>query len=263
MKNLLTNSITTTVGFPVKSGTLDFLQTASSEMLVAIARSIVGKSYSASTPYALYGCNNTGSGSSYVIEAGAILWDGVLYLVPAVTFTLTGGNSVFVSKSTSYVTSSVADPVTFTDGVTRNVHADTIMNVYQSALVPSPTAGFSYSSLVLFSEMPYISVSSYGSDVASGTAKYKKNQDGLVSLSGKVTLDASTTYFATLFTLPVGYRPTNDLWLPIHSNNGSTSLIATLQIDTAGLVLLQNPSGSGSNLNSMVVFLNGVSFYNN
>jgi len=265
MKNLLTNSISTTVGFPVKSGTLDFLQTASSEMLIAIARSIVGKGYSASTPYALYGCNNLGSGSTYDIQAGIILWNGALYLcgggyIPS----LPAGTTVYLTKNTSYVTSSIADPVTFTDGVTRNVHQDTTMLVGYNAIAPSPTVGFAYSSLVLVSEMPYISVASYGSDVASGTAKYKINRDGLISLSGRVILDASTTYFATLFTLPVGYRPTNDLWLPIFCiTSGGSMLIASLQIDTGGLVLLTNTSGSGSNLNSMVCYLNGVSFYNN
>lgn len=260
MKNLLTNSITTSVGFPVKSGTLDFLQTASSEMLNALARSIIGKDFSTGTPYALYGCNNTGSGSSYVFQEGAILWNGILYLVPAVSFTLSGGNSVFVGFSTSYVTTN-ADPVTFTDGVSRYVHADTKMSVYQSAIAPSPSAGFAYSSLAFFWELPYTPVASYGVDVASGTAKYKINRDGLVSLSGNVILDASTPSTVTLFTL--SDAPINDLWLPIFAKSSTTTIITSLKIDTAGVVTLQSISGSAGNWNSMTVYLNGVSFYNN
>jgi len=260
MKNLLTNSISATVGFPVKSGTLDFLQTASSEMLNALARSIIGKDFSTGTPYALYGCNNTGSGSYYVIQEGAILWNGILYLVPAVSFTLTGGNSVFVGTSISYVTTN-ADPVTFTDGVARYVHADTKMSVYQNALAPSPSAGFAYSSLAFFWELPYTSVSSYGVDVVSGTAKYNINRDGLVSLSGNVILDASTPSTTTLFTLSVA--PINDLWLPIFAKSSSITVIASLKIDTAGVVTLQAISGTVSNFNSFTVYLNGVSFYNN
>ena len=263
MKNLLTNSISTTVGFPVKSGTLDFLQTASSEMLNALARSIIGRDFSTSVPYALYGCNNTGSGSSYVIEAGAILWNGVLYLVPAVSFTLTGGNSVYVSKSTSYVTSSVADPVTFTDGVARNVHADTIMNVYQSAIAPSPTGGFAYSSLVLIWEMPYITVSSYISTYySSGTAKYKKNQDGLVSLSGRVTLTTNSSTFEELFALNINYLPTSNIRIPVMILNGGTVTIGSILIDISTNVVWAR-SVTGTNLSGATIYLDGVSYYNN
>ena len=263
MKNLLTNSISTTVGFPVKSGTLDFLQTASSEMLNALARSIIGRDFSTSVPYALYGCNNTGSGSSYVIEEGAILWGGVLYLVPAVSFTLTGGNSVYVSKSTSYVTSSVADPVTFTDGVARNVHADTKMSVYQSAMSPSPTQGFSYSSLVLIWEMEYITVSSYISTYyASGIAKYKKNKDGLVSLSGTVTLTTNTSTFETLFSLDVNYLPTSNIRIPVLMLNGSTVTIGSILIDISTQHFWVK-SATGANLSGVTIYLDGISFYNN
>jgi hypothetical protein len=264
MKNLLTNSISTSVGFPVKSGTLDFLQNASSEMLIALARSIVGKDYSASTPYALYGCNNLGSGSTYDIQAGIILWNGVLYLcVGGYIPSLPSGSNVYLTKYTSYVTSAVADPVTFTDGVPRSVHQDTTMLVGYNATAPSPTVGFAYSDLVIIWEMPYISVSSYGADVVSGTAKYKINRDGLVSLSGNVTLDATTPTTTTLFTLPTGYRPINDLWLPIFAKSSTTSVIASLKIDTAGVVILQATSGTAANFNSHLVYLNGVSFYNN
>jgi hypothetical protein len=263
MKKLLTNSISTTVGFPIKSGTLDFLQTASSEMLIALARSIVGKDYSASTPYALYGCNNTGSGTSYQIQEGIVLLDGILYFTPNGYFTLPSGSDVYLVKGTGYVTSSVADPVLFTDGVSRNVHQDISMSIQYTPTAPSPTVGFAYSDLVIIWEMPYISVSSYGADVVSGTAKYKINRDGLVSLSGNVTLDATTPTTTTLFTLPVGYRPINDLWLPIFAKSSTTSVIASLKIDTAGVVILQATSGTAANFNSHLVYLNGVSFYNN
>ena len=254
MKNLLTNSISTTVGFPVKSGTLDFLQTASSEMLNALGRSIIGKDFSTSTPYALYGCNNTGSGSSYVIEAGAILWDGVLYLVPAVSFTLTGGNSVFVSKSTSYVTSSVADPVTFTDGVARNVHADTIMNVYQSALVPSPTAGFSYGSLE-YAVQPFKTIATYSGVISSLNFSYKRNRDGLVVCSGDMAFTSGASANELVFTLPVGYRPSTAILMPIVINNA----LGSVQISTAGAVTINAYSGT---LAIKTAYLGSISFYN-
>jgi hypothetical protein len=205
MKNLLTNSISTSVGFPVKSGTLDFLQTASSEMLNALGRSIIGRDYSTSIPYALYGCNNTGSGSSYVIQEGAILWDGVLYLVPAVSFTLTGGNSVFVAKTQSYVTTN-ADPVTFTDGVQRYVHSDTKMSVYQSALIPSPTQGFSYGTLE-YAIQPKAKVLIATTNYLDSAILYYRNRDGITMFHGYIQCGASATINQTIVTLPAGYVP--------------------------------------------------------
>jgi hypothetical protein len=206
MKNLLTNSISTTVGFPVKSGTLDFLQTASSEMLNALGRSIIGKDFSTSIPYALYGCNNTGSGSSYVIQEGAILWGGVLYLVPAVSFTLTGGNSVYVSTSQSYVISAVADPVTFTDGVGRYVHSDTKMSVYQSALAPSPSGGFAYSSLE-YAVQPKAKLLIATTNYSLSAILYYRNRDGVVMYHGYIQCSAGAAINQTIVTLPAGYVP--------------------------------------------------------
>jgi hypothetical protein len=231
-------------------------------MLNALGRSIIGKDFSTGTPYALYGCNNTGSGSSYVIQEGAILWDGVLYLVPTVSFTLTGGNAVYVKTSTTYVTTN-ADPVTFTDGVARYVHADTKMSVYQSALAPSPTGGFAYSSLVFNQELTYISVSSYiSSYYTSGSVKYKKNKDGLVSLTGRVTLTTNTSTFEELFALNVNYLPTSNIRIPVMILNGGTVTIGSILIDISTNVVWAR-SVTGTNLSGATIYLDGVSFYNN
>jgi hypothetical protein len=256
MKNLLTNSISTTVGFPVKSGTLDFLQTASSEMLIALGRSIIGRDFSTSTPYALYGCNNTGSGSSYVIEAGAILWDGVLYLVPAVSFTLTGGNSVYVATSTTYVTSSVADPVTFTDGVARSVHADTKMSVYQNALAPSPSAGFAYSAIVKMSDIAHYVGSggvepSFGAGWANSTSYPNDNLrfymiNNQVFIRGTIKRVSSTT----IFTLPSEYRPTSGDRYFFGTNITVPALVGLYIVGSTGVV---NTTGSGATAVDMVI----------
>jgi len=262
MKNLLTNSITTSVGFPVKSGTLDFLQNASTEMLIAIARSIVGKGYSASTPYALYGCNNTGSGSSYVIQEGAILWNGVLYLVPAVSFTLTGGNSVYVIGSTTYVTSAVADPVTFTDGVTRNVHSDTKMSVYQSAFAPSPSAGFAYSGLKYLNqtiqESQTLTLSANYLTYSGATPKVRLTSN-IVSFSGAILCDTGSAPIQTIFTLPTDFRPSYGKVFSVRITDfGGNYKDAYLSINTAGVFQVSNAT-SGT-IVSYCIPLDGLSF---
>lgn len=258
MKNLLTNSISTTVGFPVKSGTLDFLQTASSEMLIAIARSIVGKGYSASVPYALYGCNNTGSGSSYVIQEGAILWNGVLYLVSAVSFTLTGGNSVYAIGSTSYVTSSVADPVIFTDGVSRNVHADTKMSVYQSALAPSPTAGFSYSSIKYLNQISdTLSLTTNFSVYSSLTPKVSLS-NYIVTFSGMITIGFSAGLPETIATLPSNYYPSSTKYITTTAtDNTGQFIMVILKISTSGVFSLEDTSALYGGYN---IYLDGLNY---
>lgn len=257
MKNLLTNSISTTVGFPVKSGTLDFLQTASSEMLIALGRSIIGRDYSTSIPYALYGCNNTGSGSSYVIQEGAILWGGVLYLVPAVSFTLTGGNSVYVIGSTSYVTSSVADPVTFTDGVPRNVHADTKMSVYQSAVAPSPSAGFSYFSLAYINQQSQTLTLTTNFSVYSGLTPKVKISNSDVIFSGVITIGSGITIPETISTLPSNLIPSSKKYFSIVIEDAGQFLMGLLSISTSGVLTLENASGS---VGTRKIYLDGLNY---
>jgi hypothetical protein len=258
MKNLLTNSITTSVGFPVKSGTLDFLQTASSEMLNVLGRSIIGKDFSTGTPYALYGCNNTGSGSSYIIQEGAILWNGVLYLVPAVSFTLSGGNSVYVITSTSYVTSSVADPVTFTDGVARNVHADIKMSVYQSALAPSPSAGFAYSGLKYLNQISdTLSLTTNFSVYGSLTPKVSLS-NYIVTFSGVITIGVGASIPETIATLSSNYYPSSTKYITATLiDNTGQFIMAILKISTSGVLSLEDTSALYGGYN---IYLDGLNY---
>lgn len=121
MRKLKTSDITNTVALPIKAGTLVHLQLAYQEAITALANSIIGRLPDSSNAYILYGCKNTGTGLNYIISAGAIYYNGEVYLVDAITFTATSGQvAVFNIVTTQYMTN--ADPVTFTDGVARNVH---------------------------------------------------------------------------------------------------------------------------------------------
>ena len=121
MRKLVTTDITNTVAFPVKAGTLNHIQLAYQEALTALANSIIGRLPDSTNCYILFGCKNTGSGTSYVISAGAIYYNGEVYLVDAVSFTAASGQTAVLNfVTTSYTVN--ADPVTFTDGVAHNVH---------------------------------------------------------------------------------------------------------------------------------------------
>lgn len=140
MKKLNTVPITNTAGFRFKSGTFDFLQLAYTECLAELVTSRIGSNYDATKGYILNGCINSGSGSSYVISAGSVFFNGEIFLVDAATFTLTGSNvAEGVITITQYVTN--ADPVNFTDGVSRNVH-NIRKIVFQNALSGSGSFDF-------------------------------------------------------------------------------------------------------------------------
>lgn len=122
MRKLITTDITDNGQLPIKRGTLDHLQLAYQEALSAIANNLLGAKSDAATAYILFGCVNTGSGLNYVISAGAIFYQGEVFLVDATSFTASAGQVAVASLSTTYFTT-YADPVDFTDGTQKNVHS--------------------------------------------------------------------------------------------------------------------------------------------
>lgn len=106
---------------PVKKGTLQFLQDAHKISLNQALIAQVGDSFNGLSCYVLYGCKNTGSYPNYNISAGAVWCLGEVYEVDAASFAVTGGNVAVVSVVTTQYTTN-ADPVTFTDASSHNVH---------------------------------------------------------------------------------------------------------------------------------------------
>lgn len=126
MKKIITSDITTGIGMPIKSGTLDHLQSAYQQAIDVMCKTTFALNgngvYSTSTVYVIYGCNQTGGGSTKNLSAGAVFYNGEIYLVPASTYTISGGNVAIANIVTSYFTGTNADPVTFTDASIHNVH---------------------------------------------------------------------------------------------------------------------------------------------
>ncbi len=142
MKKLDTTFATTTISQPAKGGTFLHLQQSYQEILSALAQSIVGVTYQTNVAYVLFGCVNSGSGSVYNISAGAVFYNGEAYLVPAASFTAGGSNVAVGNITTSYFVDASADPVTFSDTSTHNVHQIRQM-VITAALTGSGTADYS------------------------------------------------------------------------------------------------------------------------
>lgn len=121
MKKLDLSSVSATNQFPVKEGTVDFINLAYQECITAIANNLLGDKADATHGFRLWGCQNTGTGLNFIIGAGAIYYAGEVFLVPAATFTAPGGQTAVANiVITQY--SINADPVLFTDSISRNVH---------------------------------------------------------------------------------------------------------------------------------------------
>lgn len=121
MKRLDISALTDSAQMPIKRGTLAFLQDAHKETLAATIIALIGPGYNPLTVYVLYGCVDTGVGSTFTISAGALFINGEVFMVDAVSFTVTGANvPVFNYITTQYTTD--ADPVTFTDTTVHNIH---------------------------------------------------------------------------------------------------------------------------------------------
>ncbi|MCW3128206.1 MAG: hypothetical protein JWO03_3864 [Bacteroidetes bacterium] len=120
-KILDVSPITNTAQMPIKKGTLRFLQDAHTETAADILKTLIGPSYNSAFPYVLYGVVNSGSGFNYNISAGAIFYGGSVYESDASSFTASASNpAIMIFNITNYT--SDADPVTFTDFSTHNVH---------------------------------------------------------------------------------------------------------------------------------------------
>jgi hypothetical protein len=118
----LDSDASSTVSQPVKSGTIAHLQLAYQEVATALANNIVGPAYQSTVAYILYGCVNTGTGGAYNISAGAIYFNGEVFLVPAASFTPAGGQTAVGTITTGYFSGANADPVKLSNGDLVNVH---------------------------------------------------------------------------------------------------------------------------------------------
>jgi hypothetical protein len=109
-------------------------------------------------------------------------------------------------------------------------------------------------------------VSAYtSSDISAGTAKYRKDNTGKVTIKGSITFDSAvSTATQVLFTLPSGYRPVETAGFAINIQKNGVSPIVILKalatVSSAGVVtlLLDN---AHTEANSATVYLNDISFY--
>lgn len=141
MKVLSNDNITNTAQLPIKKGTIKFLQDAHKETVGALAKAILGDSFSSTTPYVLNGLVDSGSGLNHDISEGAIFYNYEVFLVDAVSFTSSVGEVPVLNYVVNQYTTD-ADPVTFTDLSVHNVH-----NIRQYEIVSGTSGDILFSDL--------------------------------------------------------------------------------------------------------------------
>ena len=120
MKILNISDVSTSNAMPIKSGTLQFLQDAHKEAIAGLVTNVIPTPL-ANTIYILSGCKNSTVAPIHTLSAGVLYYNGEIFNFDGATFTLTGLQKAYARiETTQYLTN--ADPVQFTDGVSRNVH---------------------------------------------------------------------------------------------------------------------------------------------
>ena len=120
MKILNITNISSSNAMPIKSGTLQFLQDAHKETIAGLVTNLVPNP-DVNTIYVLSGCKNSTVAPIHTLSAGVLYYNGEVFNFDGATFTLTGLQKAYARiETTQFLTN--ADPVQFTDGVSRNVH---------------------------------------------------------------------------------------------------------------------------------------------
>lgn len=168
--------ITDAAEFPVKKGTLQFLQDSYTEIVSGIVQALLSPNYNPGTVYILYGVINATPPPIYTISSGFAFYNGELFFIDATSFSTVGSNTAIIQIVTTQYTTD-ADPVILTDSTSHNMHNIRKMQIVEGA---SGTGIVDVSSL------------SYKSFVI--PAKLNPTQGGILTISG--------TYPDLVFSVP-------------------------------------------------------------
>lgn len=231
MRHLKTTDITDTNALPVKSGTLDHLQLAYAEAIAEAVKGFIGSAYDSTKVYLLHGCVNSGSGSSYVISAGSVFFNGEVYLVDAASFTIAGSNVAVGSIFTGIFADATADPVTFTDGVARNIHQ--IKKIAYAAALSGSGAGD-------FSDLHHVNVN---------IAQLNLTGTGIATISGTYPNKNVDVPAPAVSILASGLTNVGD----ISPSAGTTITVSFSSVGTASYIVAGSVESFGTPTNDVLV----------
>lgn len=234
MKKLKTSDIISGSAMPLKSGSLEHLQNAYTETIKDLNKAYWSGYQKDAKPMALYGCENTGSGSTYTISAGALVLTNSdeVFQCDAQTVVVSLGQVLIGKIVTTYYTATNADPVTFSDSTSNYVHE--IRTIVWSSDV-SGSGDLNYSDLRFRNSFDTTKWISIGGDLnlwSLGTGSVNTN----LLIEGK----KGTLFFEALNTSTAGgnnyLKVTMDLPTNIKKSSYNMCAINTGSTDELGIV---------------------------
>lgn len=201
--------ITSLAKQPFTQGTWVHLQLAYQEAIAAIMQGQIGSAYDPTIVYIIFGCVATGADpGARTFSAGAVFFNGEIYLVPATSYTSSGSNvAVGTIVTTPYTgTGGNADPLEFTDLSTHNVHDIRTMNI-TAASAGSGTADFStwkkISQAISNSSIAGASITT-GTGTIVSSSLFIAVKGGFATLNFQIELTATAGgYYNLSFPLPI------------------------------------------------------------
>ena len=137
MKLLQASSyVSSTVGLPVRNGTLDFIQSSYRECINAICKSLIGSRYTSGVPYVIYGLDGD-------VTPGAIFYNDELYMCSGFSGATCPGSNVKICSIVR--TQDSIDPTVLTNSSSVNVHNIYAINITCGA---SGSGDFDFTELV-------------------------------------------------------------------------------------------------------------------
>lgn len=261
MRKLILSDIATGVRMPIKKGTMQFLQDTYTELFEKLILEKIGGDayYDPTKAYVLYGCQQTPLGGTTRFEEGVIFFNGEILISPFQIVTDPAGSDVFIANVGIAQYSTNADPVTFSDLNTYDVH-DIRTVEYTTGATGTGTIDdwdnflrdLEFSESITFSGTFANVGTILGSPV--NNAGFKIN-GSIVNLSGTITGDLGGTT-TNILTLPTNARPLKECRFYITYLDGSSAVTSIASITTGGVLRLITSSSS----TGVIIFLDSISF---
>lgn len=271
MNKLIT---TDTGGFPYVLDDIRFEQDAYRNAFLALASAVRN---SATGDYILYGCNVTDNTTNFDVSAGAVVFDGEIYLFAGAT-NLTKVSLLYLLIKPSTSTYDSAGLKTFQDASTHDTYNLRFATASISALggtyIQLSTAGTSAIPLKLdykfhnflgigdkitLADAAYDGTGSYEATYSGATVPLKFWKRGnMVELEGGIKHNAGVTpaIRTHLATLPSGYRPSHVVFIYGYSYGGDD--VALFEIGTDGKIYVRGDISTSATINTTTgIVLNG------
>lgn len=247
MKKIRVTDLTGTAKAPFIKQTFIHTDEQVKEIADAIVKGLIG-TYTTNDLIVLYGCVISGAGP-YAITAGAIYYNGEVYLVDAASgLTPGGGQTLVFNIVTTYAS---GDPIKYQDGSLHNQHQiDKI--ALQVGASGSGIADYNASNIYNYNTLSDglwldgtgLLANSY--TISSGRVfQYKKSASGVVTMRGALLSPPSGTSTLFITGLPVGLRPTHSQqYTSCGTNSSGGNYLIT--INSNGTCAVQNTTGGTS-----------------